>query len=239
MQRNLWTHIRNATLAWTTGIILVLVVGGGVSAFVLQMRADAINNATTNAGNLASVLAEQVEHALVSLDTSLRTTVRIINENPGADFHTRVTAETFVADLRSERVGLLSDALIGVADAKGIVISGSRGADAAHIDVADRDYFKALRDDPARGLYISDPLLNRVTGTWMIFLARRLSAPEGGFLGVTFVAVEPRKLLQTTNAVTELPGQSLTLQQKKGGLLVRLPKATTNTPLPGHIWLPY
>jgi diguanylate cyclase (GGDEF)-like protein len=51
-------------------------------------------------------------------------------------------------------------------------------------DLSDREYFKVLsaRDGPDR--FITKPLRNRANREWTIYVARRISSPNGDFLGV-------------------------------------------------------
>jgi signal transduction histidine kinase len=71
---------------------------------------------------------------------------------------------------------------------QGYVITGSNGVPTG-ISAADRDYFIALRDDPALGLAISKPMVGRISGKWVLIFARRISLADGRFGGVVYAPV--------------------------------------------------
>ncbi|WP_422917633.1 PDC sensor domain-containing protein, partial [Pseudomonas viridiflava] len=56
---------------------------------------------------------------------------------------------------------------------------------------ADRDYFQAHRRNPELGLYISRPFLARCVcdDRWRIAFSRRVSSPDGRFLGVAVASM--------------------------------------------------
>ncbi|MDD5248751.1 MAG: ATP-binding protein [Rhodocyclaceae bacterium] len=75
-----------------------------------------------------------------------------------------------------------------IADAGGAV-RYSTGSLPAGTSIADRAYFIALRADAARGLVISEPVLSRISGQWVLIFARRINRPDGAFDGVVFAPV--------------------------------------------------
>ena len=209
-------------------VVVFAVVVAGVAGVIVRNRADAIEDATRNAGNLASVLSEQVDHAMDALDTSLRTTVRLAARWQADQFAERVTRPDFIEGLRSERISLQHAQLVAVADESGRVIGGAEGGRFAKIDLSDREYFRTLRDDPHRGLVVTGPLISRVSGNVMIFLARRLESSEGRFVGVAFLGVAPEELLKTTYPIVRVQGQSFGLFERNGGLIMRQPVPVSN-----------
>ena len=77
---------------------------------------------------------------------------------------------------------------VRVTDAQGTIIAGSGGVPPA-FTAADRDYFIALRANPALDLAISRPLVGRISGLPVVIFARRLVHPAGGFGGVVYAPV--------------------------------------------------
>src|SRR2546428_8112963 len=47
------------------------------------------------------------------------------------------------------------------------------------LNVADGDQFKALKSDAQRTSVVSAPVHNRITGTWTVYLERKLTGPNG------------------------------------------------------------
>lgn len=62
---------------------------------------------------------------------------------------------------------------------------------AAPVNLADRAHFRIHIDNPGYGLYISQPVLGRVSRKWSIQLSRRLQKPDGAFAGVVVASLNP------------------------------------------------
>ncbi|MDE2361896.1 MAG: EAL domain-containing protein [Hyphomicrobiales bacterium] len=204
--------------------MLVIVFALALAAALAKMRNDAIEDAATNAGDMASLLAEQVEHGMEALDASLRSTVRTLEAAPPDEFRQRVSDPAFFRGLRSERLSLHHAALFAVADENGRIVAGSQFTGA---DISDRSYFTALRDHPDGKLVVDGPLTNRVTGETSIFLARRLDV-DTKFRGVVFIAADPAALIETNTAITEMRGRTLALFMRTGEMVARRPTPAIN-----------
>ena len=87
------------------------------------------------------------------------------------------------------RAGLLGDPTsvnVTILDVNGDTVVGTRKAEG--FNYADRDYFKAARDQS--GLVTSAPIMGRLTKRWTIPTAIRISGPDGAFAGVVYVGFE-------------------------------------------------
>ncbi|WP_079435361.1 ATP-binding protein [Zoogloea sp. LCSB751] len=209
-------------------VVLTNVAAIALAAFNLsqsQRKAEALATLTTRN------LVEAVEHSLVSTSRTIDVTLLALvdeierSEREGAGYLSN-----------AELLGLLARYKSWLPETDGFRVFDAHGrprwwfsrtGSAAGIDVSDRDYFKVLRDDPGRGLFVARPVLSRVTGTWVITFARRLRHADGAFAGVV-TAVVP---LEHFNRL--LPRQQLgpqggaTLRYEDLGLIVRSP------PVPG------
>ncbi|MGD0283796.1 MAG: PAS domain-containing protein, partial [Dissulfurispiraceae bacterium] len=70
-------------------------------------------------------------------------------------------------------------------NAKGEIVYGTNVRHPL-ISVADRDYFIQARDNPKGGIFISKPVLSRVSGKWVVLISHRVSKPDGSFYGVVW-----------------------------------------------------
>lgn len=81
-----------------------------------------------------------------------------------------------------------------VTDAAGRLLHSSLAPGGAVLDFSDREYFQVHRDDGEDRLYISKPLVGRISGKTTLQFTRRLRRPDGGFNGVMILSVSPDKL---------------------------------------------
>ncbi|MFZ4288784.1 bifunctional diguanylate cyclase/phosphodiesterase [Variovorax sp. HJSM1_2] len=91
-------------------------------------------------------------------------------------------------------------------------------------DLSDREYFRILRDSPARRLYIGQPVRSRSTSKWLIPVAHRMTGPGGEFKGIVVCGIDPayfvddfnRSDLNESGVVTLLGGDGITRALRRG-----------------------
>lgn len=140
--------------------------------------------------------AGQVAATLTTvLDRHLRATVEKIDfrlqefiDRHQQDVVTRVPRERLEQELKRTQALFPEASSFRVADARGNYLYDASGQ-LAPVNIADRDYFRRLRDDPGAGLVCSEPITSRITGSWVIVLARRLEDRSGQFIGIVLAAV--------------------------------------------------
>lgn len=84
--------------------------------------------------------------------------------------------------------------ILSVVDAQGRIVASSAPAATAtqNVNYADRAFFRFHSDHPQASdrLYISDPVLGRVSGRWQIPMSLRISHPNAAFAGVVVLSVD-------------------------------------------------
>ena len=111
---------------------------------------------------------------------------------------------------------------MSLADRDGGMLWSNLGPVSHEINVADREHFrvqKASRDDT---LFISRPVLGRVSGKWTIQFVRKLLAPDGSFDGIAVVSLDPSYLSRLYESAS-IGNGSVMLATTDGVVLVRAP----------------
>jgi diguanylate cyclase (GGDEF)-like protein len=230
----------------------VLAIGQTISA----LRADAIQEAATNTGNIVVVLSEQLARSIQSVDIVL-TDVRERTEAQTAlaqeKFDQYVRSPDFYEFLR-ERLSRLSQAeFIAIIDRDGHIATTTQHWVTQKTNVVDRDYFQHFAHQNDDRIYISNVSTNRVTGGRTIFVSKRINGPNGEFLGVVLVGLGVSYFQSIYDSITPLHDQSFVLLHPDGTILVRYPTAIdrSNQKMPagspwytavaaggGHYWSP-
>ena len=115
----------------------------------------------------------------------------------------------FIAHLFSQFPELSS---IRTADAEGRIDHGIGVLPGTAFSVADRAYFLEAKRTPQVGLLISPPVVGRISGQWVVILARRLNLADGGFAGVAYAAITVEQFTQSMAHLELGPHGTVTLR---------------------------
>lgn len=128
---------------------------------------------------------------------------RVIEEHTGRTIQSADQAVRFLKydyQKRGQRVdlaGLVDKGVIlgdifnlySIIDANGNVVLSSKPF--TPVNLAYREHVRVHRERNDVGLFISKPVLGRVSSKWSIQLTRRIDLPDGGFGGVVVVSMDP------------------------------------------------
>ncbi len=155
-------------------LCLVAWIGFDLRNSLLRERA----NAAQVAGTLARVLESHLQSTVQKIDLRLAEFL----DHHSRDIVGRAPRRQVEPEL-AEFLALFPEALgFRVVDAAGDFIYDASGT-LSGANVADRSFFQRLRDDPAAGLVISEPIESRLTKDWVIVLARRIDDAASNFGG--------------------------------------------------------
>ena len=192
------------------------------------LREQTIRSTEANLKSHAIVLSEEADRSLRVLDVALLSIaerlVRLETDDASA-LEGRMTGSA-IHQLLSEKVGGLSYVnAIALVGRDGQIFSSSRTEIYAPIDVADRDYVRAFASNPALTSYVSEPFRNRVSGAWMLALARRISTRSGEFAGLVIGTVTLAHFEDFFRSVALQDGSAIALVRTDGMLLARFPSS--------------
>src|SRR5204862_5020543 len=100
-----------------------------------------------------------------------------------------------------------------LADADGRVINTARFWPKPDLTIVDREQFIHLRDHDDGALFVSEPVLGKMTKAWTIFLAHRLNNSKGEFLGIVEAAVQLKHVEEFYATVALGEGGSIALSR--------------------------
>lgn len=173
--------IRNRTL-WL-GLIGVLVLWTVVAFEIYRERQDAFAKAFHDADVTVRLVEEHAVRTVRAVDEALFYFRQAYARDPGSfDLQAWAEQASFLRD-----VGLQ----LSLVDTDGRLIDSSLGKPTAIIDLSDREHFRVQLDPSKDELFISAPVLGRVSGKWTIQLSRKVVGTDGTFLGVVVASINP------------------------------------------------
>lgn len=154
-----------------------------------------------------------------------RSTIRRVNEVI-LDIRTQWTGDwKSFATLIQRRQGIIDDLTfqVTVIDSDGIMIFSNLAKPATRVDLSQRVHFRVHKQaGDADHLYISTPVLGKVSGKWSIQFTRPI-LKNGKFNGVLVVSVSPDLFSQFAEKLQLGKGGSATMVKTTGELMARYP----------------
>jgi diguanylate cyclase (GGDEF)-like protein len=137
--------------------------------------------------NFAMVFEENVLRTIGEIDKALLYLRRSIETRRGsADFNTIVGTTDVLSEIIVQ---------VAIVDANGIMRASNVGPQPAPAtDLSDREHFKVHVGQAADELFMSQPVVGRVSGKWSVQFSRRFSNPDGTFAGVVVASLNPEHL---------------------------------------------
>jgi diguanylate cyclase (GGDEF)-like protein len=208
--------------------IIAVAAVSAIAATIWQLRRDAIDDAIWHVADIASVLGKQLGHSVqlinLVLDQQIADFERFDLATPER-MRAFVGTQSYFNRMRERLTHMPQAFNIGIADRDGQLLAATAAWPAPALNIADRDYFRQVRDAADDRLFISGPVTGRLDGTTTIIFGRRILDPNKVFAGATFVSVTLDHF--EALGVGVLRDQTFALMRDDGTVLIR------NPPLPG------
>ena len=169
-----------------TFVVANVVVFAIVGFSIQQSRVSYEERAAIVVENLSQLLSQNISNLIQRLDLALLATVDEIEQ---MERHGGIS-ESAIGDFLARQSGRVPEFdSLRFADGTGIIRYRLGVVSGASNSLADRDYFIRLQNDANAGLVISKPILGRVSGQWLIVVARRINKPDGSFGGIVYAGI--------------------------------------------------
>ena len=225
------------------GLVLALLTLSSAGVVIWNQHRVAIEDASLDMQNLGAVLAEQTSRYVQAIDIVLQdvqTRSRELGIHTPEEFRHRMGDDDTQHFLLQRMQNLPHAHTATLFDTSGAVINSTL-SERPTFNVADRPSFQYLRDHPESGLLIREPAMSRGLTRVSLFLNRRISGPDGGFLGVVGISINVEYLRGFYKSITHGGSFAVTLLRNDGVILVHYPpvKADVTAVPAGSPWYAY
>ena len=208
---------RSAKMLVATAILTVVGFTAICTNVLLEIRRGDEALARQTSANLASTIDADIGRNLELYDLSLRAVVDGM-QTPDVMQMSKAIRQLILFDRAATAKHF---GAIEVFNASGDLTVDSASLEIRSKNVADQDYFKAHRDNPDTGLFISTPTLHR--GAYAIVLSRRISTSDGSFGGVAVGSIRFSYFHNLFDRLTLGRDDSMTVIRRDGVVIMRNP----------------
>ena len=149
--------------------------------------------AIQNAGNLSRAFEEHLVRTLKAADHTLQIVRNAYEKNSGAFDLVGWSREEHALEGPTFQIVIIGP--------DGFMKATSEGLQSSPLDLSDREHFRVHIDAVDDNLFISKPLIGRVTGKPSLQLSRRIPNADGSFGGVILISLDPGHFTQFYNSI--------------------------------------
>jgi len=223
-------RILSGPIRWLvgSGMLLIAAIAIGATLMAQNFRERALRNSARELENTTLLLAHHFDQQLLDFEVIQKDFMDHMRASGIAsveDYRRRLAGEDVYRLLRSKMEALSYVGGINVFDADGDLINSTIAWPVPKVNVADRAYFRAFKSDSQSPEMLIEPVRSRISGAWTTLIVRKVTGPNGEFLGVVGRGIEPANFERFFASVILGPGATIAMHHRDGTLLARYPRA--------------
>jgi diguanylate cyclase (GGDEF)-like protein/PAS domain S-box-containing protein len=220
--------LRGGPIRWLIlgGMLLIAAIAIGATLMAGNFRERALQNSERELENTVLLLARHFDQQLEDFEVVQNDLIAFMRASGIAtaeNYRRRMSTPEIHSMLKSKMDARSYVGGINVFDADGTLINTSTTWPVPSVGVADRHYFKILQSGPQSPEMLIEPVYSRITGVWTTVIARKVTGPNGEFLGAVGRGIEPANFENFFATVALGLGASISMHHRDGTLLARYP----------------
>jgi diguanylate cyclase (GGDEF)-like protein len=208
------------------GILLIAAILIGTTIMAGNFRERALNSSERELENTVLLLARHFDQQMEGFEVIQKDIIAHMRSSGVTsidNFRRQMSGHDIHLMLKSKMSALSYIGGVAVFDADGQLLNTSVTWPAPALNISDRPYFKAFKNDPHSPETLIEPVHSRVTGIWTTVIARKMTGPNGEFLGVVGRGVEPAKFEDFFASVALGDNAVIAMFHLDGTMLARYP----------------
>ena len=198
---------------------LAILIIGLTSLNAYQIRAASQERSAVTTLNLIGLVERQVYDTLSKVDVALQTAAIEIDRELARD---GAQAQTRISEFLTRQHALLPEAIAYRAvDENGNVRYGEGLPVGETVNLADRAYFKYLKENADAKLVVFGPVYTQISKQWSILIARTLRNKQGRFQGAVIATIPIEEFQHKLNLLNLGESGAATLRMSDMALIAR------------------
>ena len=209
------------------GVLLIAAIAVGTTIMVGNFRQRALDNSKRELENTVLLLSRHFDQQLDdfgAVQEDLIAYVQSNGVNSSDQYKRRLSNLDIHLMLKAKLSALSYVGGINIFDADGVLINSSSLWPVPAVSVADRPYFKAFKAGPQSPTMLVEPVYSRITGVWTTVIARKITGPNGEFLGAIGRGIEPANFQKFFASLALGDDAAIAMFHRDGTLLARYPQ---------------
>ena len=175
------------------GILLIAAITVGTAIMAGNFRQRALNNSQRELENTVLLLSRHLDQQLEDFEVIQKDLVTFIQSSgiATAENYRKRMSDQDIHQMLTVKMNALSHVgSVNIFDSDGRLINTSLQWPTPSLSIGDRPYFNTFKSDPQSPSMLIEPVLSRVTGVWTTVIARKVTGPNGEFLGLIGRGIE-------------------------------------------------
>ncbi|HJV87391.1 MAG TPA: diguanylate cyclase [Noviherbaspirillum sp.] len=194
---------------------LIAVLWGAIWFDLERGREESLARSRNDLTNLALAFAKEIEASVRMIDLTLQD----LREHWEADRDRFSAVVRHRQDYLEREVGFQ----VAVIDADGMLVYSSIDQPSRPVNLGDREHFRVHRLRSSDELFISKPVLGRVSGRWSVQFTRPIYDRNDRFDGVMVLSVSPEYFYRFYRSIALPRDSAVSLMRGNGEILARFP----------------
>ena len=208
------------------GVLLIAAIAVGATIMAGNFRERALRNSERELENTVLLLARHFDQQLEDFQVVQKDLIAFMRAggiSTVENYKRRMSGHDIHLMLKSKIEAMSYVGGVNLFDAEGNLINASSTWPLLPVNVADRPYFKTFKSGPQSPNMLVEPVYSRLTGVWTTVIARKVTGPNGEFLGAIGRGIESANFEKFFATVALGAGASIAMLHNDGTLLARYP----------------
>ena len=168
--------------------VTIVIVALSTTFLLWDLKKRELAHTRMETVGITKIFVEQTERSFESADLVLKG----VQNRLAAPYAEQLSLDSFEVHLllATRVLGMRQMDSLFLIDPNGYVINSSVEQPKKKIDVGGHEYFKSFLKQGGKNLYISKPILDTQTKSWVLYLARKITSEEGVFRGLIVATID-------------------------------------------------